>query len=137
MNASESIDDLISKLPDWRGTTFAGIRKIIHDADPEIVEEWKWMGTPVWSHNGIVCLANAFKDKVKLTFYEGASLPDPDKLFNNGLEGKKWRTIDLYKDDKINENSLRILIRSAVEYNQAKAEPPKKTSSNALRKSAK
>jgi hypothetical protein len=137
MNASESIDDLISKLPDWRGTTFAGIRKIIHDADPEIVEEWKWMGTPVWSHNGIVCLANAFKDKVKLTFYEGASLPDPDKLFNNGLEGKKWRTIDLYKDDKINENSLRILIRSAVEYNQAKAKPPKKTSSNALRKSAK
>jgi hypothetical protein len=120
MNATEHIDDLISKLTDWRGATFASIRRIIHDADPGVVEEWKWMGAPVWSHYGIICVANAFKDKVKLTFYEGASLPDPGKLFNSGLEGKKWRTIDLYKDDKIDENSLIILVKAAVAYNQAR-----------------
>ena len=127
MNASEQIDELIAKLSDWRGTTFARIRKIIKDADPEIVEEWKWMGTPAWSHDGLVCLANAFKDKVKLTFFEGASLPDPDGLFNNGLEGKKWRTIDFHKGDKINETSLTILIRSAVDFNRAKVKPAAKT----------
>ncbi len=88
MNASELINDLIANLSDWRGKRFSKIREIILDADPEIIEEWKWMGTPVWSHDGLVCLANAFKDKVKLTFPEGASLADPDKLFNNGLEGK-------------------------------------------------
>ena len=120
MNASDLIDDLIAKLTDWRGVTFTNIRKIIRDADPEIVEEWKWMGAPVWSNDGIVCVANAFKDKVKLTFYDGASLPDPDKLFNNGLEGKKWRTIDFYKDDKVNESSLAILVHSAVNHNHAK-----------------
>jgi len=121
MNASELINDLIANLSDWRGKTFSKIREVILDADPEIIEEWKWMGTPVWSHDGIVCLANAFKDKVKLTFPEGASLADPDKLFNNGLEGKKWRTIDFYKDDKINKASLTILVRSAIDHNQAKA----------------
>ena len=135
MNATEQIDDLIAKLPDWRGTAFANIRKIIRDADPEIVEEWKWRGAPVWSHQGIICVANAFKDKLKVTFYEGASLPDPDKLFNNGLDGNKWRTIDIYKDDKINENSLRILVRSAVEHNQAKAKPSRKIGGNAPKKS--
>lgn len=123
MNASELIDGLIANLTDWRGTTFARIRKIIHDADPGIVEEWKWMGTPVWSHDGIVCLANAFKNKVKLTFYEGASLPDPEKLFNSELEGKKWRAIDFYEDDKINENSLKVLVRAAVDHNHAKVKP--------------
>ena len=128
MNASEHIDDLIANLVDWRGPTFTNIRKIIHDADPAIVEEWKWMGTPVWSHGGIVCIANAFKDKVKLTFFQGASLADPDKFFNNGLEGKQWRTIDIYKDDKINESSLKILIRSAVDYNNAKVNTGNKPS---------
>ena len=127
MNASELIDDLIAKLTDWRGVTFTSIRKIIRDADPEIVEEWKWMGTPVWSHDGIVCVANTFKDKVKLTFYEGASLPDPDKLFNNGLEGKKWRTIDFFKDDKINGRSLTILVQAAVNHNHSKAKTAIKT----------
>lgn len=136
-NASELIDDLISNLTDWRGTTFANIRGIIRAADPDIVEEWKWMGTPVWSDNGIVCLAKAFKNKVKLTFYDGASLPDPDKLFNNELEGKKWRTIDLYKDDKINENSLRILVRAAVAFNQAKVRLTNKTHGNVPKKPAK
>jgi hypothetical protein len=126
MQASELIDDLVANLTDWRGTMFANIRSIIHDADPEIIEEWKWMGTPVWSHDGIVCVANAFKDKVKLTFYKGAHLADPDKLFNNGLEGKEWRTIDIYKDDKINESSLKILINAAVDHNHAKMKTAKK-----------
>ncbi len=140
MQPSELIDDLIAKLTDWRGVTFTNIRKIIRDADPEIVEEWKWMGTPVWSHDGRVCVANAFKDKVKLTFYEGASLPDPDKLFNNGLEGKKWRTIDFFKDDKINGRSLTILVQAAVNHNHSKAKTAIKnhgTRSTVKNKSAK
>jgi hypothetical protein len=140
MNASDLIDAQIAKLTDWRGVTFTNIRKIIRGADPEIVEELKWMGTPVWSHDGIVCLAKAFKDKVKLTFYEGASLPDPDKLFNNELDGKKWRAIDFYKDDKINEGSLAILVHSAVNHNQAKAKTEIKapgTRSTVQKKSAK
>jgi hypothetical protein len=120
MKPNEHIDKLIAELTDWRGKTFADIRRIILEADPEIVEEWKWMGTPVWSHGGIVCIANAFKDKVKLTFYEGASIADPDKLYNNGLEGKKWRTIDYFKDDKIKERELKDLVRSAVAHNLAK-----------------
>jgi hypothetical protein len=120
MKPNQQIDELIAELTDWRGKTFSGIRRIILEADPEMVEEWKWMGTPVWSHGGIVCIANAFKDKVKLTFYEGASIADPDKLYNNGLEGKKWRTIDYFKDDKIKERELKDLVRSAVAYNLAK-----------------
>ena len=120
MKPNEHIDKLIAELTDWRGKTFADIRRIILEADPEIVEEWKWMGTPVWSHGGIVCIANAFKDKVKLTFYEGASIADPDKLYNNGLEGKKWRTVDYFKDDKIKERELKDLVRSAVAHNLAK-----------------
>ena len=120
MKPNERIDKLIAELTDWRGKTFADIRRIILEADPEIVEEWKWMGTPVWSHGGIVCIANAFKDKVKLTFPEGASIADPDKLYNNGLEGKKWRSIDYFKDDKIKKRALKDLVRSAVAYNLAK-----------------
>ncbi len=120
MKPNEHIDKLIAELTDWRGKTFADIRRVILEADPEIVEEWKWMGTPVWSHGGIVCIANAFKAKVKLTFYEGASIADPDKLYNNGLEGKKWRTIDYFKDDKIKERELKDLVRSAVAYNLTK-----------------
>ncbi len=120
MKPNEYIDKLIAGLTDWRGKMLANLRKIIHDADPEIIEEWKWMGTPVWSHNGIICVAGALKDKVKMTFFDGASLQDPDKLFNNGLEGKKWRSIDIYEGDKINERSLKSLIRSAVSHNLAK-----------------
>ena len=140
MNASELIDDLVAKLTDWRGTTFANIRRIIHEADPEIVEEWKWMGTPVWSHDGIVCLAKAFKDKVKVTFSSWGHLADPDKLFNSELEGKQWRAIDIYKDDKINESSLKILINAAVDYNHAKvktANKPGGTRGNVKKKPAK
>jgi hypothetical protein len=120
MQENELIDGLVANLTDWRGTTLANIRRIIHDADPEIVEELKWRGTPVWSHDGIVCLAKAFKDKVKLTFYDGAHLTDPDGLFNNELEGNQWRAIDIYKDDNIDVSSLKTLIKSAVDHNRAK-----------------
>jgi hypothetical protein len=120
MNPSERIDQLIAKLDDWRGKTFAGLRKAILEADREIIEEWKWRGTPVWSHNGIVALANAHKEKVKVTFAHGASLRDPDKLFNAGLEGKVWRAIDFFEGDKINAPALKNLIRAAVDYNQTK-----------------
>ena len=120
MNPSERIDQLIAKLTDWRGKTFASLRKAILEADREIIEEWKWRGTPVWSHNGIVALANAHKEKVKVTFAHGASLRDPDKLFNAGLEGKVWRAIDFFEGDKINAPALKNLIRAAVDYNQSK-----------------
>ena len=120
MGASELIDNLVAGLTDWRGKTFADLRRIIREADPEITEEWKWMGTPVWSHAGIVCVANAFKDKVKLTFYEGASVPDPDKLYNSGLEGKHWRTIDYFEGDEIKAPELKQLVRSAVDFNLSK-----------------
>jgi hypothetical protein len=125
MNASEQIDELIAGLTDWRGKMLSNLRTIIRQADPEIVEEWKWRA-PAFSDDGIVCVANAFKDKVKLTFYEGASLPDPNKLFNNGLEGKKWRTIDLYERDQVNKTSLKVLVRAGVDFNRAKAKPAAK-----------
>src|SRR6202043_1695941 len=120
MKPSERIDQLIAGLTDWRGKTFAGIRKSVLAADREIIEEWKWMGSPVWSRDGIIAVANAHKGKVKLTFAHGASLPDPDKLFNAGLGGDTWRAIDLFEGDKINERALKNLIRAAVDYNQIK-----------------
>jgi hypothetical protein len=120
MNPSESIDRLIAKLTDWRGKTLAGLRKSILEADREIIEEWKWMGSPVWSRDGIIAVGNAHKDKVKLTFAHGASLPDPDKLFNAGFGGNTWRAIDLFEGDKVDERALKNLIRDAVAYNQIK-----------------
>src|SRR5580658_8868015 len=120
MNPSERIDQLIVGLTDWRGKTFAGIRKGILEADREIIEEWKWRGSPVWSRDGIIAVANAHKDKVKLTFSHGASLPDPDQLFNAGLAGTKWRAIDVFEGNKINERALRNLVCAAVDYNQNK-----------------
>ena len=121
MNPSEQIDRLIAKLTDWRGKTLARIRKTILEADREIVEEWKWMGSPVWSRDGIIVVGNAHKEKVKLTFSQGAKLPDPDRLFNAGLDGKVWRAIDLFEGDKLNERALKNLIRAAVDYNQSKS----------------
>jgi hypothetical protein len=121
MNPSERIDQLIAKLTDWRGKTLASIRKSILEADREIIEEWKWMGSPVWSRDGMIAVGNAHKEKVKLTFSRGAKLPDPDKLFNAGLEGNAWRAIDLFEGDKINERALKNLVRAAVEYNQSKS----------------
>jgi hypothetical protein len=120
MNPSERIDQLILKLTDWRGTALANIRKSILEADREIIEEWKWMGSPVWSRDGIIAVGNAHKDKVKLTFSHGASLPDPDKLFNAGLEGKVWRAIDFFEGDKVKERALKNLVRAAVDFNQTK-----------------
>jgi hypothetical protein len=121
MNPSERIDELIAELTDWRGKTLTGIRKSILEADREIIEEWKWMGSPVWSRDGIIAVGNAHKDKVKLTFANGASLPDPDKLFNAGLGGNAWRAIDLFEGDKINARALKNLVRAAVDYNQIKS----------------
>ena len=120
MNPSERIDELIAKLTDWRGKTLAGVRNTILEADREIIEEWKWMGSPVWSRDGIIAVGNAHKDKVKLTFAHGASLPDTDRLFNAGFGGNTWRAIDFFEGDKINERALKNLVRAAVEYNQIK-----------------
>src|SRR5579859_6199389 len=115
MNPSERIDQLITKLADWRGKTLTCIRKSILEADPEIVEEWKWMGSPVWSRDGIIAVGNAHKDKVKITFAHGAQLPDPDKVFNAGLGGNAWRAIDLFQGDTVNQRALKELIHAAVE----------------------
>jgi hypothetical protein len=120
VNPSETIDRLIAGLTDWRGKTFAGIRKAILEADREIIEEWKWMGSPVWSRDGMIAVANAHKKWVKLTFAHGASLPDPDKLFNAGLEGNMRRAIDFFEGDKINERALKNLVRAAIDYNRTK-----------------
>jgi hypothetical protein len=120
MNPSERIDQLIAEIPDWRGKTFAAMRKAILEADQEIVEEWKWRGTPVWSRDGIIAVANPHKGKVKLTFFRGARLADPDTLFNAGLEGGTWRAIDFFEGDKINARALKNLVRAAIAYNQTK-----------------
>ena len=120
MNPSDRIDQLIAETTDWRGKTLARVRKAILAADPGIVEEWKWMGSPVWSRDGIIAVGNAHKKHVKLTFANGASLTDPDKLFNAGLEGNKWRAIDFFEGDRINEPALKNLVRAAVDYNQTK-----------------
>jgi hypothetical protein len=120
MNASQRINELIADLADWRGKTLASVRKSILEADPEIIEEWKWMGSPVWSRDGMIAVGNAHKDKVKLTFSNGASLRDPDKIFNAGFEGNKWRAIDFFKGDEVNERGLKKLVRAAIEYNQSK-----------------
>jgi hypothetical protein len=120
MNPSERIDQLIAGITDWRGKTFATVRKTILAADKEIIEEWKWMGSPVWYRDGMIAVANAHKDKVKLTFLYGAKLADPDKLFNAGLEGNARRAIDYLEGDKVNERALKNLIRTAIEYNQGK-----------------
>lgn len=140
MGASELIDEFIARLTDWRGPVLARIRRIMHEADPEVVEEWKWMGSPAWSHDGLICLANAFKDKVKITFAQGASLADPDKIFNNGLAGKQWRSIDIHENDTVDERSLIALVREAVQYNQAKVpstKHPRAARANPTRKPAK
>ena len=123
-SASASIDEKIRQLADWRGKTLAHVRQLIHDADPEIQEEWKWVkpaspGTPVWSHDGIVCTGESYKQAVKLTFARGASIKDPKKLFNSSLEGNTRRAIDISEGEKIDEAAFRQLIRAAVAANSA------------------
>ena len=119
-NASQLIDDRIKELGDWRGTTLARVRNLIKEACPDVVEEWKWRGVPVWEHAGIICTGETYKAVVKLTFANGASLEDPSGLFNSSLEGNMRRAIDIHQDDKINERALKTLVRAAVNYNQAK-----------------
>lgn len=120
MTPSQQIDRLIAGITDWRGKTFAALRKTILAADAEITEDWKWMGSPVWYRDGMIAVANAHKGKVKLTFLHGAHLPDPAKLFNAGLEGNARRAIDFFEGDKINEPALKNLIRAAIAHNQDK-----------------
>jgi hypothetical protein len=117
--AAKNISSKIKELGDWRGETLARVRQLIHDADPEIEEEWKWMGTPVWSHDGGVCTGETYQRVVKLTFFRGASLADPKQLFNSSLEGNTRRAIDIREGEKINEAALKALIRSAVAANAA------------------
>jgi len=123
VSAAEKIEEKIAKLGDWRGEWLAEIRRLIHEVDPDVIEDWKWRGTPVWSHEGMYALADAFKDKVKLTFQHGAHLRDPKKLFNNGLGGKKWRAIDIYEGDKIDKTALKALFREAIAYNETHRVP--------------
>lgn len=116
-SASALIDARIKELGDWRGKMLAKLRAIIHDTDPEILEEWKWMGTPVWSHDGIVCTGETYKNHVKMTFAKGAALKDPSGLFNSSLDGNVRRAIDIHEGEKVNEEALKDLIRAAVMLN--------------------
>ena len=123
-SASVLIDERIEKLGDWRGKMLARVRKLIHEADPEIVEEWKWMGTPVWSHGGIVCTGETYKSIVKMTFAKGAALKDPSGLFNSSLEGNVRRAIDIHEGEKVDAAALKHLIRAAVALNlEGKSKP--------------
>ena len=117
---SQLIDGRIKELKDWRGETLAQIRALIKQADPDVVEEWKWRGVPVWEHDGIICTGETYKSVVKMTFAKGASLDDPSKLFNSSLEGNARRAIDIREGEKINEKALKALIRAAVELNTSK-----------------
>nr|WP_217445849.1 DUF1801 domain-containing protein [Burkholderia metallica] len=119
MQPSERIDALIAGITDWRGKTFAELRQTILAVDDGIVEEWKWMGSPVWSRDGMIAVADAHKGKVKLTFMHGAQLPDPDGLFNAGLEGNARRAIDFLEGDRVDKRALKRLVRAAIEYNLA------------------
>lgn len=117
---SELISERIAELGDWRGGMLRRVRELIKEADPEIIEEWKWRGTPVWSHNGIVCTGESYRDLVKLTFSRGASLSDPAGLFNSSMGGNTRRAIDIHQGDKVNEPALKDLIRAAVALNSSK-----------------
>lgn len=117
LTASELIDQRIRELGDWRGEMLGRVRRLIREAEPEIVEEWKWMGTPVWSHNGIICTGESYKSHVKLTFAKGAALKDSAGLFNSGLDGNVRRAIDIHEGDKLDEAALKDLIRSAAALN--------------------
>ena len=133
-SASAFIDEKIKELGDWRGKTLAKVREIIHKADPEIIEEWKWRGTPVFSHGGIVCTGETYKNAVKMTFAKGAALKDPSGLFNSSLEGNVRRAIDIHEGEKVNEAALKDLIRAAVALNlegkgQTKRRPKAKSKS--------
>ena len=129
-SASELITKRIADLGDWRGETLSRMRKLIQQADPDVVETWKWMGTPVWEHDGIICTGESYKDKVKLTFARGASLKDPARLFNSSLDGNMRRAIDIHEGGEVKESAFKTLIREAVALNSSgKAKPAKKAKS--------
>jgi hypothetical protein len=117
--ASELISGRISELGDWRGATLGRMRQLIKEADPDVVEEWKWMGTPVWSHDGIICTGESYKKVVKLTFAKGASLQDPGRLFNSSLDGNVRRAIDIHEDDEVDKNAFKALVRQAIALNSS------------------
>jgi hypothetical protein len=123
---SKLIDQRIKELGDWRGQTLGRVRALIKEADPEVVEEWKWRGVPVWEHDGIICTGETYKAVVKLTFAKGAALKDPSKLFNSSLEGNTRRAIDIKEGETINEAAFKTLIRAAIALNTSKAKKPKK-----------
>jgi hypothetical protein len=130
-SASDLISKRIAELADWRGKTLSRMRGLIREADPDVVEEWKWMGTPVWSHDGIICTGESYKKVVKLTFAKGASLKDPARLFNSSLDGKVRRAIDIHEGEEIDEPAFKALIRQAVALNTSgKSESSKKTKSH-------
>src|SRR5216110_2422599 len=124
-SASQLIDDRIAELGDWRGETLGRIRALVKEADPEVVEEWKWMGTPVWSHDGILCTGETYKKVVKMTFAKGAALKDPSGLFNSSLDGNVRRAIDIHEQDKVDEAALKDLVREAVALNLKTKSKPK------------
>ena len=129
-SAADLISQRIAELGDWRGNTLARMRKLIKEADPDVVEEWKWMGTPVWSHDGIICTGESYKKVVKLTFAKGASLKDPANLFNSSLDGNVRRAIDIHEADEVGADAFRALVRQAIALNgSAKSKPKKKAKS--------
>ena len=129
-SASELISKRIAELGDWRGDTLSRMRRLIKEADPDVVEEWKWMGTPVWSHDGIICTGESYKNVVKLTFLKGASLKDPARLFNSSLDGNARRAIDIHEGEEVGESAFKALVRQAVALNSSgKSKPAKKTKS--------
>jgi hypothetical protein len=130
LSASELISKRVDELGDWRGKTLSRMRKLIKEADPEVVEEWKWMGTPIWSHDGIICTGESYKSVVKLTFAKGASLKDPARLFNSSLDGNVRRAIDIHEGEKVDESAFKALVRQAVALNNSgKSKSLKKTKS--------
>lgn len=124
--ASGLISKRITDLGDWRGSTLQRMRELIHEADPEVIEEWKWMGTPVWSHDGIICTGESYKDKIKLTFLKGASLKDPKGLFNASLDGNARRAIDIHQHETVDGSAFKLLIREAMALNSAKKSKTRK-----------
>src|SRR5450631_179940 len=129
-SASELISKRIADLGDWRGKTLSRMRKLIKRADPDVVEEWKWMGTPVFSHDGIICTGESYKDKVKLTFAKGAALKDPGRLFNSSLDGNVRRAIDIHEGEEVDESAFKALIRQAIALNRSgKSKPSKRAKS--------
>ena len=128
---SQLIDGRIKELGDWRGKMLGQLRAFVKAADPQVVEEWKWRGVPVWEHDGIICTGETYKSVVKLTFAKGAALPDPSKLFNSSLEGNTRRAIDFQEGEKVNEKALKALIKAAVTLNKSKAKPVKRAERSA------